>query len=94
MKRLLIYQIMKNFTIKKTQNGEKNEREKLSMPIQKNDSKDRESSPMSIAAIRKALIAESRYDYDDMILMVRDQLRDDAHFAALIREAVSVYHGR
>lgn len=32
------------------------------------------------------LIAESRYDYDDMILMVRDKLRDDSHFLALIRE--------
>lgn len=32
------------------------------------------------------LIAESRYDYDDMILMVRDKLRDDPHFLALIRE--------
>ncbi len=35
---------------------------------------------------QKALIAESRYDYDDMILLVRDRLRDDAHFRALIRE--------
>ncbi len=38
------------------------------------------------AAYQKALIDESRYDYDDMILLVRDQLRDDAHFRALIRE--------
>lgn len=34
----------------------------------------------------ETLIAESRYDYDDMILMVRDRLRDDAQFLALIRE--------
>ncbi len=32
------------------------------------------------------LITESRYDYDDMILMVREKLREDAHFLALIRE--------
>lgn len=32
------------------------------------------------------LITDSRYDYDDMILMVRDRLRDDPHFLALIRE--------
>jgi DNA helicase-2/ATP-dependent DNA helicase PcrA len=38
------------------------------------------------AAYQKALIDESRYDYDDMILLVRDRLRDDAHFRALIRE--------
>lgn len=37
-------------------------------------------------AYEEALIVQSRYDYDDMILMVRDRLRDDAHFLALIRE--------
>lgn len=37
-------------------------------------------------AYEKALEAESRYDYDDMILMVRNQLRDDPQFLALIRE--------
>lgn len=35
---------------------------------------------------QKSLVVESRYDYDDMILLVRDRLRDDAHFRALIRE--------
>ena len=37
-------------------------------------------------AYEKALIAESRYDYDDMILMVRNQLRDDPNFLSIIRE--------
>lgn len=37
-------------------------------------------------AYEEALVAESRYDYDDMILMVRDRLRADAQFLALIRE--------
>lgn len=32
------------------------------------------------------LITESRYDYDDMILMVRNKLREDASFLSLIRE--------
>jgi len=34
----------------------------------------------------ESLINESRYDYDDMILFVRNRLRDDAHFRSLIRE--------
>ncbi len=37
-------------------------------------------------AYENALITESRYDYDDMILMVRERLRDDEQFRALIRE--------
>ncbi len=37
-------------------------------------------------AYEEALIAESRYDYDDMILMVRNQLQNDPQFLALIRE--------
>ncbi len=37
-------------------------------------------------AYEEALVAESRYDYDDMILFVRNQLRDDPQFLALIRE--------
>ncbi|MCB9806840.1 UvrD-helicase domain-containing protein [Candidatus Peribacteria bacterium] len=34
----------------------------------------------------EALKTESRYDYDDMILMVRDRLQNDESFCALIRE--------
>ena len=37
-------------------------------------------------AYEEALVTESRYDYDDMILLVRNQLRDDPQFLALIRE--------
>jgi superfamily I DNA/RNA helicase len=37
-------------------------------------------------AYESALITESRYDYDDMIILVRNRLRDDPHFRALIRE--------
>lgn len=37
-------------------------------------------------AYEETLISESRYDYDDMILMVRDQLKKDPQFLALIRE--------
>ncbi len=37
-------------------------------------------------AYEETLIAQSRYDYDDMILMVRDQLKKDPQFLALIRE--------
>jgi len=33
-----------------------------------------------------ALIAEGWYDYDDMIMMVRDQIVSNAHFATLLRE--------
>lgn len=35
---------------------------------------------------QETLVTESRYDYDDMILLVRNLLRDDTHFRALIRE--------
>lgn len=37
-------------------------------------------------AYEEALVAESRYDYDDMILMVRNGLRDDAQLLSIIRE--------
>ncbi|MBP7773645.1 ATP-dependent helicase [Candidatus Gracilibacteria bacterium] len=37
-------------------------------------------------AYEEALKTESRYDYDDMILMVRDRLQSDESFGALIRE--------
>ena len=33
-----------------------------------------------------ALIAEGWYDYDDMIMMVRDQIVSNTHFATLLRE--------
>lgn len=37
-------------------------------------------------AYEEALVTESRYDYDDMILMVRNWLRDDAQLLSIIRE--------
>lgn len=37
-------------------------------------------------AYEKALETESRYDYDDMILMVRNALRDDVQLLSIIRE--------
>lgn len=33
-----------------------------------------------------ALLAEGWYDYDDMIMMVRDQIQTNEHFATLLRE--------
>ena len=38
------------------------------------------------AAYGEKLIEASRYDYDDMILMVRDRLQSDPQFLAMIRE--------
>ena len=78
MRHLLISQIMKIYTTKRIQNGEKMREKAEYADAEQRLFRQRELTYV-YRAYEEALIAESRYDYDDMILMVRNQLQNDPH---------------